>query len=661
MLARILGLFRSAPPTGVGVHAPEVTSHPQGQASRGQPVVYPPQDPGLVCRSADDLLLGQAEILNMLRIHSAAKHAVFQQRFEEPLRRLAAYVSNLPGSASCAFAGEGGLFRASIECAFLTFRAADGRIFTGDKGVEDRHRLEERWRYVCFAAGLLYPLGASLSAMQVLNEKGAAWAPEFEGLTQWCGHENRYYVTWSDEGAEPGPASLAAMLVNTILGRENINWLNAGAPDLIRSVTDIVSGARVAVPTIAAAVIEDIWKSIHERETARRHQNYGRLLVGSHISPYVIDAMVVLSKSAWKVNEQTLYADREGVYLQWPEAAQDIIGFCAERGYRGIPASEGGLLTMMVSNKIIQAGADGLSMHEIADQNGEILRAIRLSKPGLLLDDPKAFMQGRAVAVNAIMAADPLQSPSPEHGNAEKKRRAPKQQAAIEGDATPPPAAPAAAAPVMDMLDIGEFAAQQAKTEPGPAEGSSTAATALAVASADSKPQPAAEPNASASQQPGRKDANGAGAARSQRPDTRKGADQQRGPAGANVEGAVVDLGKGLPPEITGRLKAPSAEALGKVISDWKNKAFGDYVLRMTTLGLAVQSEYLMREVSTRTPDLISDWASVGLLYIDQARPGVKVHNVATVDGGQEMVGCVILSGSTVRRLGLATGGSAKP
>lgn len=613
-----------------------------------------------MCRPADDLVLGQAEILNMLRIHSAAKEAVFQQRFEEPLRRLAAYVSNLPGSASGVFAGEGGLFRASMECAFLTFRAADGRIFTGDKGVEERHRLEERWRYVCFAAGLLYPVGSSLSAMQVLNEQGAAWAPEFEGLAQWCGHENRYYVTWSDEGAEPGPASLAAMLVNTILGRENINWLNEGAPDLIRSVTDIVSGARVAAPTIAAAVIEDIWKSIHERETARRHQNYGRLLVGSHISPYVIDAMVVLSKSTWKVNEQTLFADREGVYLQWPQAAQDIIGFCAERGYRGIPASEGGLLTMMVSNKIIQAGADGLSMHEIADQNGEILKAIRLSKPGLLLDDPKAFMQARTVAVSTIMAADPLQSPSPEQGSAEKRKRALKQPAATEGHATaPPPAAPAAAAPVMDMLDIGEFAAQQPKNQQGSMDGSSTATTALTVASTDSKPQPAAEPDAGASPHPVRAAAYGAGATRSQRPDPRKGTDQQRGVAGGNVEGAVVDLGKGLPPEITGRLKAPSSEALGKVISDWKNKAFGDYVLRMTTLGLAVQSEYLMREVSTRTPDLISDWASVGLLYIDPARPGVKVHNVATVDGGQDMVGCVILSGSTVRRLGLAAGGSA--
>jgi hypothetical protein len=605
-----------------------INEHPNFRAVRpnAAAVHYPPQDPGLTCPSAKRMVDSQSEITSKLKLHAAVAPELYSERFATPIQNLAAIVANLPGSASGVFAGEGGMFRASLEMAFNCFRASDGRIFTGASTVEERHLLEGRWRYVCFAAGLLYPLGAPLQNMQVLNAKAQRWAPELDALVEWIHEGNQYWVTWFTEHSEPGPSALAGMLVHKVLGRKNIDWLNSGSPEMIRRLVEVATGSPAASSLIAASVIKDVWASIHQRETARLHQNYGRLVVGSHTSPYLIDSMVVLARDKWKINEKTLFVDAQGVYLEWPVAAHDIIEYCATRGYAGIPASESALLAMLMSSKLVASSIDGVAIEEIANQDGEIVGAVKLAKPGLLIDDMSSFQKPntRPISLAAVVAADPIAAPSPEKTKPQAKTSKPATASTNEQR------------PTLDTLVIDENSE----------EIESPSTTLLKQTTLDSPTvNPALHTPAAASE------ANKPDAVQMPAAAPAKQAKQKNAPA-PFVEGEVVNYTSQIPKDIADRLKPHSVEVLGKIIHAWKTKSHGGPVMRMTSSGAAIEQEFILG-TSTRAVDAVLDWAGQGLLYIDPGRQGVKFHQIATVDGGQTKISCIVFSNGACKSLGI--------
>lgn len=595
---------------------------PQGSGRSDQVhVQYPPQDPGFVCPEAADLLRAQADIMGMLRIHAACAPAMFKDRYEQPILNLAAYIVNLPATASGVFSGEGGLMRACVEMAFNSFRASDGRIFTGASGVEERHLLEGRWRYVCFAAGLMYPLGASIEAMQVIDAQGKRWSPELDSLESWVGPGKRYWVTWLHEDVQPGPSSIMGMLLHKILGRPNIDWLNDGSSDLIKRLLEIITGSALAGPLIATNVVQSIWVSVHMREVARRHQNYGRLTVGSHISPYIIDAMVVLTRDVWIINEKTVFADATGVHLEWPAAGRDIIDYCKAHAYPGVPSSEAALLTMLSANKIIVGGLDGVAMVEIANADGEIVAAVKLAKPGLLVDDPAVFAtaKSRPVAIEEVIAGDPLTSASPENSPIRKKP-AKKEVAPAE----------VVNRPTLDTIEIDEKTGAQPTNSAVPPESTT-----------------AVEPAAVPFQAPASEAKNPLGAAPVEATEATAGQSMD-----ASTEGAEIKYAGLVDKDVAAKLKPHSIEILGKVIHAWREKTDLQYVMRTTTVGAAVEKDFLLM-CSSRGIDSILEFAAAGLLYIDPTRPGIKIHQIATVDGGQKKVDCIVFSRGSVKLLGL--------
>lgn len=633
--------------------APAPHTHARAAGNTVQPrntqsVQYPPQDPGLTCRSAEDLVAAQAALIGMLGTHAAVQGDLFKTRYLAPITRLASHISNLPGSAQGVFAGEGGLFRASVETAFNSFRASDGRIFTGSSGVEERHLLESRWRYVCFAAGLLYPLGASLQAMQVTDASNVQWSPEMDAISEWAQPGSQYWVTWLDSNAAPGPSPVAGILVHRIVGRENVAWLNEGSTDLMRKAVEIATGSPAAANLIAASVVKDMWSSIHEREMSRRYQNYGRLTIGSHISPYLIDAMVEMSVTKWEINKNVLFADGTGVYLQWPAAGLDIIRHCADRGYRGIPSTDAALLTLLVSNQLIEGQFDGVALTEIATQTGEIVAAVKLSKPGLLVDDPREFAKPgtRPVQMDAVAAADPLVAPSPE-------KTAPKKPP----KKTPPVVSPEANRPTLEELDIG----QEEDGNVAPQEAAK--ATVAAQVNNASPPAVAAPAEPQAISNPGNKSRVNA---TQEAPATQSPAASKNSPEAAEfpkaaattpkskfVEAPAITYSEYVPDEVARKLKPHSVEVLGKVVHAWNNRTDPDVLMRKTQIGAAVSQEFIL-QISSKGLDAIIDWSSQGMLYIDPARQGMKAHQIAVVEGGQQQQACIVFSNGASKSLGLA-------
>ena len=167
MLGRLKNLFTGSPPKGAPPSGGRSTAHRASAPPVSVANIYPPDDQGLPLRSVEELLKGNLDLINRLRVHAATNEEDFDSRYIEPIRRLAAHINTLPGSPSSLFSGEAGLLRACLELGFVAFQASDGRIFTGNATVEARHKLEPRWRYICFVAGLMYPMGIPLSRMVV--------------------------------------------------------------------------------------------------------------------------------------------------------------------------------------------------------------------------------------------------------------------------------------------------------------------------------------------------------------------------------------------------------------------------------------------------------------------------------------------------------------
>lgn len=595
--------------------------------SRPAVVQYPPQDPGLVLPTVAEMMIAQEKIIGMLRIHSAERPEKFLELYLDPIQNVAKHIANLPGSASGVFGGEGGLFRACVEMAFHAFRASDGRIFTGNSGVEERHLLEARWRYVCFAAALVYPIGRSLDGMQVLGQEKTVWSPELDSLTDYVGVGQRYWVTWRRPDCEPGPSPITAMVIGRVFGRSNIDWLNKGSPELFRRIVEIASGASGAATLIATSVVKDTWASIHERESARRHQNYGRLVVGSHISPYIIDAMVTLAQTTWVMNKHVLYADREGVYIEWPRGALEIIQYCTAHSYRGVPDTASALLTMMVGNGIIDANQDGVALLEIADSEGDIVGAVKLVKPGLLIDDLAPYMLpgAKVNSVKALVQSDPLKTSTPE--DEVGKLRPNKRSKPIVDKST---------MPKLDTLVIDE-------TEPEADEN---------IVKTEGTEQPDVSPPTTTQSCGAEQSVATVGADKTDKTAQADKADKADKGAGFK-EASEVSYAHLVPPDRRVGMSGQAAEMLGAVIHAWNNRsAEQPHLMRMTAVGAAVQIEFLL-ELSTRATYLINDLALNGVLYVDPKRNGIKVHDVAVLEGGQQKVSCIIITPSNIKAFGM--------
>ena len=532
------------------------------------------------------------DLVRRLRTHAAMDADVFEERFLQPLRRLAAYINVLPATASGLFSGEMGLFRAALECGFFSFQSSDGRIFTGADGVERRHLLETRWRYLCFLAGLFYPIGKSLERLAVVSPEGAVWKRHFMGVTEWAAERDasRVFAMWgsTDDSASLGPSNAALAILPQIVGAGNLQMLEDGAADLIAALYEVVAGS-AGNSRIAHQVVAGAWQRIMDREAARRPQAFGRLVVGTHLGPYLVGAVrTLVDKGVWKPNESWLKADKNGLYLQWPQAASDLIDFGRSKGYAGWPDDPSTLAALLRAANVVKEEGGDMGAVEIVDSHGEIVPALKIANPLALLEDfdPSDYATAAGKTLEAVLAADPL-------SKAEAAQHLLGQQAAADE----------APAPVVDTAVVTP------ETElPLPPTVAQSAAAA---------PEPEAESGAPLKEAP---------------------------------EVSYSDL---VPEDIRSDIgNALQVELLGKVVMAWRSRGDNNDTMRRVDNGAAVALKFLttiMRDATT----WVDHMARAGLIYSPNSTPGLRVHKIAMPEGRKNEVPAVILSNLACKRLGL--------
>lgn len=438
----------------VAVSSPKVESQVQ----------YPPVDGGLPLATVQDLLNGQADLISRIRTHAATPSTVFEDRYLSPIRNLAAYILNLPATQDREYGGPGGLFRAALDLAFLSFQAADGRIFTGMLGVEERHKLETRWRYICFGAGLLWPIGKTIESVRV-QANGATWPARKQGLEFWSEESQveQVFLTWPRGVLEPGPSVNGSALAVNILGDKAIEWLEQGSPQMMTALIEVAAGLRKETNSIAYDVLSSMWKKALTLEQARMPSNYGRVQFGQHLAPYIIDALrSLLNEGEWAINKTPLHVDSSGIYLQWPVAASDILQKLKSKGLTQTPESPEGLMTMMADESIIKIDQLGGAFHDITDSDGVITSALKLLKPNIVIPDydPKEYSKATAKSTpgatkeNQAQAVSSVESPVASNLEDAKPNAKAEALEELKGDekeeilAPPPPAADPLAATI---------------------------------------------------------------------------------------------------------------------------------------------------------------------------------------------------------------------
>jgi conjugal transfer pilus assembly protein TraI len=567
-----------------------------------------------------EILSANQELLTRLHLHAAVEEAQFERRFRAPLLRLAEHINTLPATASGLFAGEMGLFRACLELAFFSFQSSDGRIFTGAEGVERRHSLEARWRYLCFLAGLFFPLGRSLDLMAVAGSDGSVWKRHFGGVTDWAraGGVERLFVSWGSATGESeiGPSPAAVALVPTVVGAENLQMLHDGEGELVTALYALAAGGTGA-SRLAYQVVSGTWERVQRREEARRPQAFGRLLAGSHQGPYLIGAVrALIDSGAWKVNDSCLRADAKGLYLLWPDAAPSIIGYGKARAYAGWPDDAPTLSALMRAAGILDSDADDMGMVEVIDDSGEIRPGVKFANPLAVLEDydPDQFARAPA-SLEEVVRADPIAPAEQQQAGARKEPRT-KKRAADE----------TASAPATTTTRPKE-ARHESNAEP--ADGDTAEPGTDAIESAGAGSQSAATGV----------------------PSLQEMARQQAKPERL-VEAAEVRYADLVPEDIRADIgSALQVERLGKVIKAWRERPENSDSMRRIDNGAAISFKFLS-ELIHEVPNWLEALARTGLIHSPRGTPGMRIQKVSIPEGRPE-VQAVVLSNLACKRLGL--------
>lgn len=607
-------------------HQPPGSPQPSVANTAREDLRYPPADAGLPLGSVEQLLQIQDALIERTKLLTASRGERFDTKYGNPIRRMARTISTLPATQAGLYAGPGGLFTACMESAFFSCQASDGKIFTGSLGVEARHLMEPRWRYVCFLGGLLHPIGKTLQYCRVLDAQGNAWASRVEPILDWAqDHPSNVFCHWPKDSFEPGPAGATAMLIPQIVGEDNLRWLEEASPELITALTGIATGDRNDRWAIAFDCVSGMWSSLCAMEKARRPATYGAVQHGSHLASHLIDLMSdLVDRKAWVVNERVMHADATGVYIEWPEGGDDMLSNAKKTDKQGMPMTTNGLMNALLETDLVVSDDAIGFMREVVVEGGEIKPALKLKKPEAILRGYTTadFASCRPVTPEGIRKTDPI-------AQAEQATKA-RQEVITKGNATPARPAPA------DTKTLHHTAISTPNMPPAP-RADPLPSTLLSEAHPEPEPKPPTAPEQQEAQAP------------AQKIDVAANLEAVEPPINPEPVLKYSDI---LPPHLRrGKMPAAATELLGKLVKEWQEKAPNEH-MRTVESGAAIALD-MLKDFTANPVNFLEAMANAGLLYVPMETPGKKISDVIIPEGSGKKVRCFVISKGIASQLGM--------
>jgi conjugal transfer pilus assembly protein TraI len=365
--------------------------HPSSAADAIGMFAYPPVDPGISVRSIDDVLAAQDDLIRRIKLSYGANRDTFDTDLFALIRRYAEYVHLLPATPDNHFSLPGGLLRMGLEIAFYALQATDGQIFSGRSTISHRRQLEPRWRHATFIAGLCGELHRTLSHVIVIDAKGNEWPAYLYPLNRWL-HEqsaSRFFLRWIPHAQET--RSLGVFALPQIIAPETLHYLAQGNSVVVPHMMASISGMPVyREQNILEHLVRRAAALVIDRDLQSSAERYGKPRLGSHLERYLVDALrrLVVSNAQWIPNAEKsrVWYGKDGLYIVWPNAANDVRKLLEADQLPGIPKAPETLLEILIDAGVVEPSAETQTTWPIFPPHcDKPIEAIRLTSPSILL------------------------------------------------------------------------------------------------------------------------------------------------------------------------------------------------------------------------------------------------------------------------------------
>lgn len=311
---------------------------------------YPPFVRGLPMCSPRQILETQHEVISRIRRTLGLTPDEYETLIKPLIENGAAFVHLLPASEFHHHRGAGGLFRHSLEVGAWAAQFAEGRIFTFGKTPQERKKEEPRWIVATFAAAFLHDIGKAATDMAVVSADGSVeWVPYLESLWEWGQKHkiDRYFVRWR-ENRHKNHEQSGLLLVNQVLPVSLKAWLGEYEPDIIRSMLEASTcrGEHVLTQLVVRADSTSVERDLKTNRTLGTEVS-----VGVPVERHLLDASRrLLNNGTWTANKKgsRVWITREGVFIVWKAAADEIVALLAEDRVPGIPRDKDTLADLLL-------------------------------------------------------------------------------------------------------------------------------------------------------------------------------------------------------------------------------------------------------------------------------------------------------------------------
>lgn len=393
---------------------------------------YPPFDHGVPTIDIDSIVETQSELINKIKMAFGISPAMFDDMVMTSIKNYAAYVHLLPATSTENHNNAGGLFRLGLEVGFYALQSADGKIFSNKESAERRRLLHPKWVFATFIAGMCAEIHRPITTMSIVSSDGQEWPALIKPLYVWAienGYDN-YYIHWTENNNNNNQAwhSAAAYVLNMVIPQTCLQYLNVENAQIVTYMTSLIMGSsRHSDGNLIGELVRVSLDHVIDKDIKSNGAYYGKLTVGSHLAPTILDIMRELIRDeVWTVNNKfsRIWYTKEGCFLVWNSAFNDICEVMSKRKISGIPASSETLAEMLMGSDLIESQKNGSPYWEITlPNNPKLVETVKIVDPSLILT--KADFEQATISLLNPASQEVFQSISkpkkPEEGKPEIK------------------------------------------------------------------------------------------------------------------------------------------------------------------------------------------------------------------------------------------------
>lgn len=398
-------------------------------------------DPGFAALTVDEVLAANADIIARIKLCYGADRETFENDVLGLIRRYAAYVHLLPATADNYFSAPGGLLQLGLEAGFFSLQGTDAHIFSGRSTISARRQLEPRWRHATFIAGLCCEVHRVLSHVIVTDTYGEVWSGYLQPMSDWLtarGTE-RYFLSWRPQAVET--RSLGLFALPHVVPPEVLKYLSEDNAIIVPQLMASIGGMPIyRNHNVLDDLVRRSLALVIDRNLTANADRYGSPQFGSHLERYLVDALrrLASSNSAWACNHEKsrVWLGQDGLFLLWPNAAEDVRKLLEADQLPGIPKAAETILELLLGAEVFEAQDAAHSTWTIYPPSAKtVLEAVKLTSSAILF----AGIDPSPEALDMQLVRRPGEpDPSPPSATPQRPARTGEQLSLIPSAASPP-------------------------------------------------------------------------------------------------------------------------------------------------------------------------------------------------------------------------------